>query len=77
MTTGKTIALARQTFVGKVISLLFNMLYYVPFIHESLEVKRNVITWRVFSQGKLSEKINMKPYFGGSDNLKNKRRKQE
>ena len=27
MTTGKTIALARQTFVGKVMSLLFNMLY--------------------------------------------------
>ena len=26
MTTGKTIALARQTFVGKVMSLLFNML---------------------------------------------------
>ena len=26
MTTGKTIALTRQTFVGKVISLLFNML---------------------------------------------------
>ena len=26
MTTGKTIALARWTFVGKVISLLFNML---------------------------------------------------
>ena len=26
VTTGKTIALARQTFVGKVISLLFNML---------------------------------------------------
>ena len=26
MTTGKTIALSRQTFVGKVISLLFNML---------------------------------------------------
>ena len=26
MTTGKTIALIRQTFVGKVISLLFNML---------------------------------------------------
>ena len=26
MTTGKTIALARQTFVGKVTSLLFNML---------------------------------------------------
>ena len=26
MTTGKTIALTRQTFVGKVTSLLFNML---------------------------------------------------
>ena len=26
MTTGKTIDLSRQTFVGKVISLLFNML---------------------------------------------------
>ena len=26
MTTGKTVALTRQTFVGKVISLLFNML---------------------------------------------------
>ena len=26
MTTGKTIALTRETFVGKVISLLFNML---------------------------------------------------
>ena len=26
MTTGKTIALTRQTFVGKLISLLFNML---------------------------------------------------
>ena len=27
MTTGKTIALTRQTFAGKVMSLLFNMLY--------------------------------------------------
>ena len=26
MTTGKTIALTRQTFAGKVVSLLFNML---------------------------------------------------
>ena len=30
MTTGKTIALTRWTFVGKVISLLFNMLSYMP-----------------------------------------------
>ena len=28
MTTGKTVALTRQTFVGKVMSLLFNMLSY-------------------------------------------------
>ena len=27
MTTGKTIALTRQTFAGKVMSLLFNMLF--------------------------------------------------
>ena len=30
MTTGKTIALTRQTFVGKVMSLLFNMLSMLP-----------------------------------------------
>ena len=30
MTTGKTIALTRWTFVGKVMSLLLNMLYYSP-----------------------------------------------
>ena len=29
MTTGKTIALTRQTFVGKVMSLLFNMLSWL------------------------------------------------
>ena len=29
MTTGKTIALTRQTFVGKVLSLLFNILSWL------------------------------------------------
>ena len=29
MTTGKTIALSRQSFVGKVMSFLFNMLFLV------------------------------------------------
>ena len=29
MTTGKTIALTRQTFVGKVMFLLFNMLFWL------------------------------------------------
>jgi len=37
MTTGKTIALIRQTFVGKVMSLLFNMLsrLVIPFLPRS------------------------------------------
>ena len=37
MTTGKTIALTKQTFVGKVMSLLFNMLYsfFIAFLPSS------------------------------------------
>ena len=37
MTTGKTIALTRQTFVGKVMSLLFNMLsrLFITFLSRS------------------------------------------
>ena len=44
MTTGKTIALTRQTFVGKVISLLFNMLsrVVINFLPRS---KRLLISW--------------------------------
>ena len=44
MTTGKTIALTRQTFVGKVMSLLFNMLsrLVITFLPRS---KRLLITW--------------------------------
>jgi len=44
MTTGKTIALTRWTFVGKVISLLFNMLYWlvITFIPRS---KCLLISW--------------------------------
>ena len=44
MTTGKTIALTRQTFVGKVISLLFNMLSMLVtvFLPRS---KRLLISW--------------------------------
>ena len=37
MTTGKTIALTRQTFVGKVMSLLFNMLSRLVIIFSSKE----------------------------------------
>ena len=44
MTTGKTIALTRWTFVGKVMSLLFNMLsrLVITFIPRS---KRLLISW--------------------------------
>ena len=44
MTTGKTIALARQTFVGKVMSLLFNLLlrFVLAFLPRS---KCLLISW--------------------------------
>ena len=44
MTTGKTIALMRWTFVGKVLSLLFNMLssLVITFLPES---RRLLISW--------------------------------
>ena len=44
MTTGKTIALTRQTFVGKVMSLLFNMLsrLVIAFLPRS---KCRLISW--------------------------------
>ena len=44
MTTGKTIALTRWTFVGKVTSLLFNMLsrLVITFLPKS---KRLLISW--------------------------------
>ena len=44
MTTGKTIALTRQTFVGKVMSLLLNMLsrLIITFLPRS---KRLLILW--------------------------------
>ena len=44
MTTGKTIALTRQTFVDKVMSLLFNMLsrLIITFLPRS---KRLLISW--------------------------------
>ena len=44
MTTGKTIALTIETFVGKVMSLLFNMLsrFVIAFLPRS---KRLLISW--------------------------------
>ena len=45
MTTGKTIALTRRTFVGKVMSLLFNMLsrFVIAFLPRS---KCVLISWQ-------------------------------
>ena len=44
MTTGKTIALTRRTFVGKVMSLLFNMLsrFVIAFLPRSEHL---LISW--------------------------------
>ena len=44
MTSGKTIALTRQIFVGKVMSMLFNMLsrVFIAFLPRS---KRLLISW--------------------------------
>ena len=44
MTTGKIIALTRQSFVGKIMSLLFNMLsrFVMTFLARS---KRLLISW--------------------------------
>ena len=44
MTTGKTIALTEQTFVGNVVSLLFNMLSRIVFAF-LLRSKRLLISW--------------------------------
>ena len=44
MTTGKTIALTRQTFVGKVMSLLLNMLSRLAIIFLPRS-KRLLISW--------------------------------
>ena len=44
MTTGKTIALTRWTFIGKVMSLLFNMLSRL-FIAFLPKIKRLLISW--------------------------------
>ena len=44
MTTGKTIALTRQNFVGKVMSLLFNMLARLVIIYLPRS-KRLLISW--------------------------------
>ena len=60
MTTGKTIALTRQTFVGKVMSLLFNMLsrLVITFLPSS---KRLLISWLQSPSAVILEPPKIKP----------------
>ena len=60
MTTGKTIALPRQTFVGKVMSLLFNMLsrLVITFLSRS---KRLLISWLQSLSAVILEPPKIKP----------------
>ena len=59
MTTGKTIALTRQTFVGKVISLIFNMLsrLVITFLPRS---KHLLISWLQSPSAVILEPKNIK-----------------
>ena len=58
MTTGKTIALSRQIFVGKVMSLLFNMLsgLVIAFLPRST---RLLISWLQSPSAMILERKNM------------------
>ena len=53
MTTGKTIALTRQTFVGKVMSLLFNMLsrLVITFLPRSKHFNFMAVVMKVLVMG--------------------------
>ena len=48
MTSGKTIALTRQNFVGKVMSLLFNMLSR---LEKEMATHSSVLAWRIPEKG--------------------------
>ena len=47
MTTGKTIALTRQTFVGKVLSLFFNMLTRLVISEKVMATHSSVLPWKI------------------------------
>ena len=59
MTTGKTIALTRRTFVGKVMSLLFNMLsrFLIAFLPKSRDL---LISWLKSPSAVILEPKNIK-----------------
>ena len=45
MTTGKTIALTRWAFVGKVMSLLFNMLPTLVILEKEMATQSSILAW--------------------------------
>ena len=47
MTTGKTIALTRQNFVGKVMSLLFNMLPRLVIPEKAMAPHSSTLAWKI------------------------------
>ena len=47
MTTGKTIALTRQTFVGKVMNLLFNMLSSEVCSEKAMAPHSSTLAWKI------------------------------
>ena len=57
MTTGKTIALIRWTFVGKVMSLLFNMLFSICHLIIIKSTRKNIIGSNSASQEKKNHQI--------------------
>ena len=67
MTTRKTIALTRWNFVGKVMSLLFNMLsrFVIAFLPRS---KRVLISWLQSPSAVILEPRKVKPLFGAQKN---------
>ena len=67
MTTGKTIALTRRTFVGKVISLLFNILskLVITFLNHFSCVLLFVTPWTVTCQAPLSMGFSRQEYWSG------------
>ena len=58
MTTGKTVALTRQTFVGKVMSLLFNMLSRLE-LYNSLQSKFSLPRVRLLGHKLLFYNVNL------------------
>ena len=47
MITGKTIALTRRTTVGKIMSLLFNVLPRLVILEKDMETHSSILAWEI------------------------------